>query len=325
MASSVVLIQGTEEFLVLRRIRDIARDHQERGYEVRHFDGSDPSQVSEMESVTGVSLFGAPAKVLAVVSNPHKLDIDWVEDLSENPKEDFSAILHVKGTLAKSTRLYKKVGASLKKRGLVLTLDQPAKHKIEDYAISFLQNELATEHGKRIEESLAKAIVRRAGSDLGVLSFEAWKLAQLEETDKVSIETVRGAVSTLAKVEINSLIDAIKTRKAERVLKVMERMRETWNTDPTMAICGMLTPVLFRWAKALAFQKMDIPPNGAAEIMGANPWYWENIVLSEARKIGFRRIRKMISTISETQKATRSGRLSPWIILETGFISALEK
>lgn len=324
MASSVVLIQGTEEFLVQRRIRDLARDHQEKGYEVRYYDASVPSEVTEMESSTSVSLFGGSTKVLAVVSNPHKLDVDWVADLAENVNESFSAILHVKGTLAKNTRLYKQVGADLLKRGLVLQIDQPANHKLEEHAVSFLQNEVTSEHGKFLPEDLATAVVRRAGTDLGVLSFEAWKLSMLEPEQKVSVDTVRGAVSTLAKVEIKSLIDAITTRNPAKVIRVMDRMRETWNSDPTMAICGLLTPVLFRWAKALAFEQMEIPPKGAAEIMGANAWYWENIILGEARKIGIRRIRKMIFTLAETQKAVRSGQLSPWIILETGFVSALE-
>lgn len=324
MASSVVLIQGTEEFLVLRRIRDISQDHREKDYEVRHFDAAVPSEVSEMKSSTGMALFGAPTKVLAVVENPHKLDIDWVSDLATNPNEHFSVILHVKGNLAKNTRLYKSVAADLKKRGLVLTIDQPAKHKLEDHAVHFLQQETAKEHGKVLKEPLARAIVKRAGTDLGVLSFEAWKLSILESEQEVSVDTVRGSVSTLAKVEIKALIDAITTRQVKKVVRVMGRMRETWTSDPTMAICGMLTPVLLRWAKALSFEKMDIPPKGAAEIMGTNAWYWENIVLAEARKIGFRRIRKMIGTIAKTQKATRFGQLSPWIILETGFISALE-
>ena len=324
MASSVVLIQGTEEFLVLRRIRDLTRDHQERGYEVQYYDASEPDQVSEMRSSSGMGLLGSPQKTLAVVQNPHKLDVEWVSDLANHPDDYFSMILHVKGSLAKNTKLYKSVVSDLESRGLVLQIDQPDKYKLEGYAVQFLQQELSTMYGKVIDEALSKAVVRRAGTDLGVLSFEAWKISMLETESKVSIDTVRDTVSTLSRVEIDSLINAITTRNPGKVLKTLERMKSTWSSDPTMAICGMLTPVLLKWAKALSFEQMDISPKGAAEIMKVNAWYWENIVLVEARKIGLGRVEKMVNVISETQKAVRSGQLSPWILLETGFVSALK-
>lgn len=324
MASSLVLIQGTEEFLVLRKIRDLVRDHESQGYEIRTYDASLDEDASALMSSTGFSLFGGREKIVGVVQNPHKLDMEWILDLLQNPNPDLAVILHVSGTLAKNTRLYKQVYPALKSKGLALQLDQPPQYKLEEYAVNFLQSEMTSRHHKFLDERLARSIVSRAGTDLGVLSFEAWKLSLLETEEIVSVDSVRGSVSTLARVEIGDLIESLTYNDVSKVMKVLLRMKQTWSSDPTMAICGMLTPTMFRWAKALSLEGSGIPPSEAAEILSVNPWFWEHVVLPDARKLGISKIRNLLELISEIQFSVRNGTLSPWILLETGLIRIVE-
>jgi len=188
-----------------------------------------------------------------------------------------------------------------------------------DYAVS-----LTKKLGLTLSESLAQAMVRKVGNDLGVVSFEVSKVAMLARALGVTTiepEQLRGTLASLSELDGSLVVEALGARSARFLSDELSRYKGSKKGDPTIELCGRsLTPTVLRWLQAAYFHSKGVAPAGAAGRVGSSPWYWEHKVLPSARNWGVDGCRDLLRVIARAQCAVFEGAISPWASLEANLV-----
>ena len=320
----LLVVYGTDDFRRERFLRSVVGKNVKDGWAISHVDVGTPSAegaVGDILSTVGV-LFSQPT--LCVLRKPEKASEGLVKLLKVHAGESgepMVVFLLVYETDKPSGHLWDLVPKSAHK-GFPL----PAFYKMEEAAVSFVAEEA---RGFKVDTNLATALVRKVGTDFGVLSFEVSKIVTLARSLGVTVvtpEMVKQAMAPLSESDGSGVLDALAFKSTPKVARELEAFRKSKGGDPTIELCGrVLSPSLLRWLQAAHFHASGLSPTVAAGRLSANPWYWENKVLPPARAWGVPGLAKLLSVVAQSQEAVFRGSICPWVVLESGLLRAIEE
>lgn len=295
-------------------MRDFLAKCQKAGYTQHPLEGTDRDGLQTLVATVGV-LF--PNPTVAVISNPEKVHPDDVADHLREPNPSLVLLL---------------VSDADKPSGKVLDgfpvaqtkiFSLPPFYKLDEHAADYARG-LAKSRGVDLPDGLARAMVKRVGNDLGVVSFEVDKVVRLATALGVTLvepQHLRATLAPLSELDGTSVADALGTRNARVISDELLRYKGSKKGDPTIELCGRtLSPTVLRWLQAAYLHGQGVTPAGAAGRVGSSPWFWENKVLPSARMWGVKGCRDLLKVIAQAQVAVFEGAISPWASLESGLL-----
>ena len=312
-ALPVVIISGADHFRRRRFLQHFTND-MAKTREVIEVDGRDLGAL--VAAMSGAEFSGHP--VLVVVHNASKVNLDLVEEHHKSKDNSACLALYYEGTPRKNTKFGKMV-QRLKKvhKGFPV----PKEWEAEDDAVDLCLEE-ARRHGKKLDRDLARALVSVTGRDLGLLSFEIFKLslmANAQATSEITLDMIRGLRADVAEAQVYPIIQALEARDAVRLLRALKLVRQRSKTDPTIWVCRAVGSVVQRWLAVTNLDQQGVRPKEAALQLGLHPWFYENKVLPRARHWGQGGVVRLIRVLAVSERALLDGHVAPW----TGLVARL--
>jgi len=278
-------------------------------------DGSKPNALDTMFSMS--SLF--EASTLAVVENPEKLPPEIISEQIQSPDPKIVLLL-----VTENDKPSGPVFDLVPKTNIKL-FHLPPFYKLDEYAADFAVLE-AKARGNSIDPSLALALVKKVGSDLGVVSFEVQK-ASIFAGPGVAITAshLRETMAALSETDGTAIVDALGFKEVKRLSVELGKYRASRGGDPTIELCGrVLTPTLTRWLQAAHLSEAGLSPAAAAGSVGSNPWYWEHKILPPALRWKVSGCAKLIRAVAKSQALLFQGAVSPFSYLEASLLALFE-
>ena len=314
---NLLLISGSQALLRHRLLHLLIKANEDGGVRIEHVDAAHPGAVGQ--AMAGSMFFDGDT--MAVVSNPHKGDLDLYREHLKEKGASVVLLLHYDGDPKGNTK-FGKFGKGLGPKAH-RQFSAPNKWKAPEEAAEFIVWEAKEQHGLDITPRLARALVQRAGSDFGVLVFEIRKMALLasaEGSSTIEAEHIKQGMAELVEVDIGLLLDAFRGRNRRALTNILHRIKLRSSKDPTMMVCRLLGSEATKWLQAASLKHM--PPKAAAAELGINAWYFENKILPVAKRWGLPDLTHLISVLAAGERGVLDGHNSPWIGLCCGLLSA---
>jgi len=303
------VIYGSSEDWINLRVGMIVEEQRSKGNEVRVVDGKTHTE-QEISTALEHGLFDTDP-LFVVIHNPTKL-------------KKLASILDSVGTgievlvVQSNDRLPKALESYQ-----TLKLDEP-KYDSEkkEWASKFLMD-IIEKSGYEIKENLALAVVKRVGTDLGVLRWEAKKYMMCVEQGKKEItpQIVSGCISELSEIQGTELVEAVAMGDMKHFLKICTRIETTSSTDQTMSVCnGLLLYNLVQWIDVGLRLESKQTATRIAEDLGKNPWFIENMIIPKVKRIGVKRIRQLLRHLYWCEDNVRNGGREPWVKFKAGVV-----
>lgn len=312
--TGVFVAGGSDEFQRRRLVSKIVSTRRGEGWNIVPIDGKEKGALDPIFSMS--SMFSA--NTLAVVENPEKLNPESILEQLRDPDPKVTLLL-----VTESDKPSGPIFDAIPKTS-VKVFSLPASYKLEEYATSFVVGE-AKERGYVVDPQLAAALVRRVGTDLGVLAFEVQKVSMLlPKGETVRPEHLRDSLAPLAESDGTAIIEALGSRDASRLSVELVRYKSSRGGDPTIELCGrILTPSLTRWLQAAHLAESGMTAQAAAGVVGSNPWYWEHKVLPYALRWKVAGCARLIGIVANAQTLVFRGGISPFAYLEASLLGIL--
>lgn len=302
-------IYGSSEDWINLRLSSILEEQRAKGFEVREVDCKDLNEQEVLASCEP-NLFDTDP-LFVVLLNPTKLK--KLSNVLESLTGGEVLVVQRNDRLPKALESYP-----------FLKLDEPKyDNEKRKWAVEFLVDFLKGE-GFQIKANLAEAIVKRVGTDLGVLRWEAKKYMMCwggSEPKEILPAMVSGCISELSEIHGAELVEAVASGDMRSFLKLCQKIENTSSTDQTMAVCnGLLLFNLVQWIEiGLRLEKKQTPAT-IAEDTGKNPWFVENILIPKVKALGLMRIRKLLKHLYLCEDAVRMGAREPWVKFKAGVV-----
>ena len=312
----VLAVSGGQSLLRRRFLAEVISSKKEESWDVVYVDGASPSAVRE--SLDG-GLFETNL-TLAIVENPHKVELDFLERHLGSKSPTTTLLLHIEGEPDSRTKFGKFVKSHLK--AVHKNFPLPTDWKATEVASAFVQQE-ALKAGLSLPAGLATALVQKSGTDLGVLSFEMDKiitLAQLEGVTTIEPRQVARLMAPIAEASVLPIMDALSDRNQRRLMKALWALKRTSKGDQTIRVCRLLGSSVSRWMQAAYLDSM--PPKAAAESLGVHPWFFENKILPASKRWGKQGTIALLEDLAASERAVFSGALDPWSLLTARLLSS---
>jgi len=319
----VFVVTGGEEFLRRRFMTRVIRGHEGRGWTVEYVDGEDVRGLRSAMTIGG-SIFDTEEterKVLVVVSNPDKVDIDLLKKAKD--ESDVALLLDYPGEPRGNTRF----GIFVKSLSKEYHSNhpKPAIWDAEKVAAGFCVSE-AKALGKTLDPQLAMALVRCVGTELGFLAFEIQKMVYLANHDKSDVVTdvhVREAMAPLTQALITPLLDALVAKNRGKLLRALDRVKHTSKDDPTVRTVGFLWATAAKWLSVTDLRDKGISPEDAAARLKLNPWYYRNKLLPQVSRWNRKKVIRLISILAHSARTKLNGGVDAWAVLVAGLMRSV--
>jgi len=319
--ATLTVVSGDEDFRRRREISRIIALQRKNGWCVEKVDGETPG-VLDAVMTRNPFIGDSSEKLLVVVSNPEKVDIETLHHHWLKGDGDTVLLCDYDGNPPGNTK-FGQLCEELKSHHKAFK--SPKEFKRAEMAMEFCISE-ARSYGLSIPSDLVEGIInpRVIGTDLGLLYFEMQKIAMLAEADGVK-EISRKQLTCLAALSetpVNHVQDALLKRNKDGLLRAMTRVWKTHKDNPTMHTTKVIGPAAMQWLMVahLLQKKADSEEIIAALSKGekpANGWWVTNIVIPPVRKWTVRDLTRLINGLAETERAVLSGAINPWVILTT--------
>ena len=323
MASPPTLfaISGSQGLLQRRAVAEAIKVQKKAGWRIDYVDGSNKTDLRAALAQGGL-MFTDETQILVVVNKPEKADLTILQEQLDDGEEGIILLLDYTDDPKGNT----KFGKWLKKLPAKLHRNYPAAPdskpwEAEAQAVQFCIEE-AKRNKKKLSEPLARAIVKRCGSDFGVLSFELMKmciLADLDDVVELGGPQIKPLLAPMMEASLSPITEALSTKKAVGVARSLARVKSTHRGDPTMAVCGWLGRTAVRWLGAVEVR--DRSPDEAADMLRENPWFYKNKLLPQVHGWKREEVIRLLKVIGESQRAVLSGHVAPWTGLTARLLS----
>lgn len=316
----VIALSGNDEFLREREVQRAIRGAAMSNRLVSYADGKNQS---EIESAISGSVFFDQRQLL-VVTNPEKLDPEFVLDHYASGDDSVSLLLLCRGALAANLKLAKAL-----KKGKIThgVFTSPKPWEAEDDAVSFCVLE-AKQAGKKLPEPMAKALVKLSGTDKGILSYEVWKLclrAESEKSSDIQAAYLKGLVSSVSETSVFPVVDAVGARDPKILIKRLRSLDRTSPGDKTMFVCAILTSSILTWIQALSLTNQGFDSGTASQMMGVSPFRFNKSVLPPALRWGEVGLLKLLGDVAAVERGVKTGSLHPWVMLQSRLLESCSK
>lgn len=313
----VSLVSGTEDYLVHLQVRKARFAASKTGRSIERV--GDTGALGDARSA--VDMF--PDPVLLIAEGPDLLDADEVA-LHAKGKDNTVALLIVcAGELPKNKE--SKAVLDAVPKTYRSSFVKPPPWEAKGASVKFLQAEMSL-YGKTMGEALASAMVSKVGTSLGVLRFEALKLAmymdfQGECTD-VTLEHVRGTITYTGEENIGAIMDALSKGSERAVITALDDLRRNTPGDLTLKVLAWLNKSVTGWLHAAALDAQGASESEGVSRTGMKPYRYKNFVLPTARRWGTSRLMSLTQKLPQIEASVKKGHVSPWVQLECTLIAA---
>jgi DNA polymerase III delta subunit len=317
--SSVVVVAGNEPFLRQRLVREIVRGKSSAGWDIQY---ADAKVSGEFERALSGGMF-VETDTLVVVSNPNKANLELLKRHAEDETATKVLLLLYEGKLRGNTKFGKWAKADKSRHREFLKPDKKFKH--EDHAVGFTLEE-AKRLGYKLDRKLALAIVRRVGTDLGVLHFELVKVALIAELDgskEITPQRLKGTLAMLTEASIIPVSDALGMRHEGKLIKALNRVRATSKGEPVIPVCRFLWASVKWWIGAAWCMDRGMDNQEAADQLGLHSYRYTNFIAPAARRWGYHDLVALGRAIAVSERAVLSGHVSPWVGLEARLLRSI--
>jgi len=324
-APPVVVLSGSHDYLREREIREAVTVADVNGRSVEYVVGSDRDEIARILSSTGVFF---KEEALVVVDDPEDVDADMVLRHHERADNSTVLLLHQKGAI-KATSNLGRVVKGLPDR-FVAKFEKPKPWEEVDHAAQFCVNE-AKKFGKRLDEPLARAIVKNAGSDLGVLSFEVRKLSFLLDArgeSHVEAAHVKSTIASFSELGPKPVVDAIEKKDLAAASRALANMRRTHAGNPsgaTLLACAWIGRSATTWLYVASLHEEGYNLGELSARTGMHEFLLKKTHLPVVRRWGKGRLISLVKSISRVERSVRSGHLHPWVELECAVFQCIEE
>lgn len=311
----VSLISGSEDFLCRRVLNLAIKTAEANGRRVEF--ASDQEGVQD--ALSSAVLFSEP--MLLVVTDPASLDEDLVKGHDDNT---VALVLYMETDAPKGM---KSVVEAVPKP-YRFQFAKPPPYKAAENAIKFAVEE-ATKHGKVMPEPLAKALVEKVGSDLGVLSYEVLKVSTLLDArgwgSDIKPEHILQTMMLTGEANIGAIVDAVGAGSVRKTLRALTQVRENWSqgNDPTLAVVAWLGNRATSWLHVAALDEQGADEKEGAARSGLNPYVYTRFTLPVARRWGKARLITLLRHLSQVEASVKQGKIDPWTLLECSLIRSV--
>lgn len=337
---SVMVVSGDLEFTRNREILRAQTAARLQGRQVVHIPAGDGHGLSD--ALSGGFLFDSATLVIVQSANVKKskkkkasedegetLSGGWTEEDLEivlaHAKEtqtEVSLVVYHEGVAGEST-FAGMVAAALPK-GRVLNFPAPKPWEMKDYALKFFRGEV-TRLGKTIPEPLAEVVLRAAGTDLGLLSFEALKLSKLLDskgTDTVQPSDLAGLVSNFGAEDWDALKAYLSSRNSKGVVQSLQTLRGGAGGDSVVKALYILQRTIEQWLFGSALLKSGADSAEASARMQMKEYTFQKSVVPATRQWTTQELTTLYRSVVAVEGGVRRGHLNPWVALESALVSA---
>ena len=316
----VVIIGGSEHYLREREIRNAVLHSARAGQSIVWAD----SDNEVVDALTMASTFGDSS--LIIVPAKEVSDETVQQQLDEQAPKTCILLTHVGFYDEKRLPVIEKIHSSFRIRHLL-----PSKKRDkEKFALAFVKAESKRLMGgrKAIDTSLAEAVVRAAGTDVGTLAHELLKitlLAKARGASELSVEHVREMIRATSEIDIDPLRQALRARNGPRVAREMDRIRRNAG-DVRKALMfilrgkGSASDLAIRWLRAALLLEKGASLPEMADRFSLPDWMVERDLIPGARRWGAPRLRELISNLARADRAIQLGAPSPWLACESALL-----
>lgn len=317
----VLFVSGSEDFLRRRFIDELLEQLRTEGRVVDYADGKVKGSV---ESILDGGTFMTVETVI-VISNPEKLDLALLEEHHKAKDSTYILLCHIEGNPDGRTAFGKLVKAMEKQHK---AFPSPPSWKADEVAVDFCLDE-SKRYGKTMEKRGAQALVSAAGSDLGVLHFEVLKAATLASAKGASVidtSHIKGSFASLTEADVLPVLRALEERDMKRTLRMLERVKTTSRSDPTIKVCRILGATIHKWLAAANLDGLGVSPKEAASQLGMkNAWYYETKILPAAQAWKEPGLIRLSQALAASERAVLAGHVDPWVELLTRVARAFQE
>lgn len=320
----VVVIGGTEDFLVRREIKSALLTAQTSGLRTEY--ASTDSDVVDI--LTAAGTFGDPCLIHVNIKD---IEPETVKELKANPIDRTGLLLECEGEI--SSKKYPILdgihGAFIREH------KRPEKQgERVKLGVRFLMHECSTLLGNKeaLSEKLAEAIVKVVGVELGVLAFEALKFcsyAKHHELTEITSAIVMSLLRQSDDLDLESLRLALKTRDPGKLALSLYRIKQkSGSTDPTMLLLrgrGGPADLAFQW---LLVKKLKTSGKTTTEISsrtGISEWILKQDIIPTIQNWSEQKIKKLLFDLSDCERSIFIGGPSPWIACETALLNSVSQ
>jgi DNA polymerase III delta subunit len=302
------VIYGSYTDLISLRSKEIINECQSKGFDVFYLDGKKATQ-SEVSEAISRGLFDDGDKVV-VLENPKSL-----KDLPKLVSQTETPVLFLAGKVVPKELM------SVKKKE---EMNEPPSWKKGKWCAELLQK-MVKSRGKDISLPICQSIVNRVGQDVGILRYEAMKLAYASEGKEITPKEVMSVLAPLSEMDGLPFVDSVFEGDVRNFLKVCARFERNRKTDPTINICrGLLhSTTLGVLEVRLLLDKKVTSSSEIADKVGKNRWLVENVLLPRAKTHTTKKIREILGVLYHCENLALSGVVSPFTALKTGLVSVM--
>lgn len=307
----VVAVSGSVALLRKREIDKAIRAAHKKKRRIERVRAEDGG----LDRLMASTVFFDDEKMLIIISEPDKLDMDQVLSHFQGGDSQVVWLLDYDGNLRKNSRLYK----LLQKHSMVhMSFAEPEPWKAEGWAVKFVKSEAKT-HGKTMPDAIAKVLVKVCGTDLGLLAFEVLKLnAYLDSLGETEIKPahVKGTLAVLTEASLFPLVDAVARAQEAAVLKQFSTIERTHKGDPTMRVCAILAFNIANWLQAAGALALGMGAEEAARSVGTSVARMRKSMMPAAKQWGKSGLIDLLEIVTGVGRAVKSGRANPWMLLQ---------
>lgn len=314
----VVLISGSHDFLVRREIQKAVAAANATGRKVAHLDASE----GEVEDFMSGSLFFSEPTT-AIVYHPEKMGSGFLASHTQDKKSPISLVLVYPKDFTLKSDFGDFIAPVPKKHRIAFK--QPAPYKMEEQAAAFVSSEVER-WGKKIAPALVSALVQKAGTDLGVLSYEVLKAVMyanaLGQGDLLP-DIVKATLSTVGGANLPQLMEALGAGSEKATVRSLVQIRESSSQDPTLQVTAWVGNNATQWLHIADLLSRDADEQEVATRVGVHPYILKKNLITPAKRWGPSRLVCLLQSVAEVERAVRSGRISPWTQLEVSLVTAI--
>lgn len=318
----VVILSGDEEYLRVRELREAVSVADEMGRSVEYVNGDDREELSRVLSSSGVFF---QDEILVVIENPENVDADLILRHHESGGGDVVILLCQKGAIKKKSKLAKVAGALPKQ--FVARFEKPKPWDEAERAIQFCVTE-ARKRGVGLKDSLAGAIVKNVGLDLGILTFEIDKLARFTKVEgysEVAVIHVKQTIGAFSELGPKPVVEALERFDAKNTANALANMRRTHAGNlggATLRACAFVSKSATKWLHIAALLDEGAGQDEISSRTGLHPFVLRKTLLPVAKRWGQGRLVTLLKSLARVERSVRRGHLNPWVQLECAVLSS---
>lgn len=305
---NVMVVYGSDSDLISLRVVELMNDHRLKGWDILELDAK--KEVVDEHSFGG-GLFDSDEKFYVVWGASKAKGVDKV--LESALEGSFRVVYVHEGELTKNLEQIKVREGYAELKG----------EKLVARAVAYLKSQVE-KSGRSISEPLCKAVVSRAGVDLGVLKYEALKLALVAEGKDLTKEEVASVVSSLSEVEGSALVSALLTYNTQHFLRVSARYESFKKGNHLAFFSYFLFPRISELLEVRLAIDKGAGVEAIAERFGVPSWRAKSMVESAKGAPSSDFFQGLIDVLYVCERASFSDGVSPFARFKAGVLRLLE-